>query len=88
VWDVRFRRARALPTADLRTPSPLAEPSPSGDGHRVPFVGQVVGIGALEPFPSRPIVATKTFVLAAAINAIEAIDRSAVLEPLHAPRRE
>src|SRR5262245_10701710 len=55
------------------------------DGRGTPSVGQVVGVGALEPVPGRPIVAAEAFALAAAVDALEAINRAAMLEPLHDP---
>src|SRR5262249_25958159 len=47
-----------------------------------PAVGQVVHVGALESVTGRPIVTAKAFALAAAVDALEPINRLAVLEPL------
>src|SRR5262249_32055526 len=53
------------------------------DGHGAPPVGEVIGVGTLEPVPCRPIVAAKAFALATPVYALKTIDWSAVLKPLH-----
>src|SRR6185369_5527146 len=62
---------------------PVAGEGLADHGHAAEAMRHVVGVLALEPRVVVPYIAAEALALAVAIDAFEAVDRLAVLEPLH-----